>query len=482
MPRSTVYRREGIPSNSSRQYNKQMPSLLPSFDSPFCQSIYDFLKLVAIRGQPSSNQPISSPHVDSISLNDTRVFLDPIPLPPEPVIISSPRTFVYPPLKNIILAWKALVAYYLSFLNYQSMITALRSPGFHIDLPSFCETLPLAYFLSSKFWISTHPSSPIILNPTLLNMTMNPPHNSPQHPSSNTPTDRPAALLKSISSASVTAMSNVPSADTEKNYNPKTPKAICTPKASAKRNSPFKAHANDTKTDGDKKERKRNHTWTNNQKSVLLQLIIDQITLVRAQTMGISKPKVGIAFKRRWSSVLEFLLNANSSKIKKQASANCTFLLNQSGFGRSFAAFFLLHHFSVEILFHGTTWLIHFSLEPKPLAPGLSFLERPLQQLAIKRMITQPMMRMLRLFHKLINHQLPTGFVDPSTPSSKVVSIVFLRLLSNMFLILSTTSKYVRYIKVVESESNTEVFLSLPSTTNESVCKAWLEESVIHTS
>jgi hypothetical protein len=52
-----------------------------------------------------------------------------------------------------------------------------------------------------------------------------------------------------------------------------------------------------------------------------------------------------------------------------------------------------------------------------------------------------------------------------------------LQLLSSMFLQEILTTKYVKFIKVVESESNAEVFLSLSSTTNPSVCRAWLQET-----
>jgi hypothetical protein len=52
-----------------------------------------------------------------------------------------------------------------------------------------------------------------------------------------------------------------------------------------------------------------------------------------------------------------------------------------------------------------------------------------------------------------------------------------LQLLSSMFLQQISTTEYVQFIKVVELESSAEVFLSLSSTTNPSVCQAWLQET-----
>ncbi|POW12828.1 hypothetical protein PSHT_07964 [Puccinia striiformis] len=78
MPRSKTYRREGIPSDSSRQYNKQMSKFLPKFDTPFCQSIYDFIKmLIVIENRPNPNYPVITFMINKDSLDDRSVFFDP---------------------------------------------------------------------------------------------------------------------------------------------------------------------------------------------------------------------------------------------------------------------------------------------------------------------------------------------------------------------------------------------------------------------
>jgi hypothetical protein len=68
---------------------------------------------------------------------------------------------------------------------------------------------------------------------------------------------------------------------------------------------------------------------------------------------------------------------------------------------------------------------------------------------------------------------------DKNKPTVEKTSVrqKALQLLSSMFLQEISTAKYVKFIKVVESESNAEVFLSLSSTTNPSVCRAWLQET-----
>ncbi|KAI7943044.1 hypothetical protein MJO29_012888 [Puccinia striiformis f. sp. tritici] len=50
-----------------------------------------------------------------------------------------------------------------------------------------------------------------------------------------------------------------------------------------------------------------------------------------------------------------------------------------------------------------------------------------------------------------------------------------LDLMASMFLAEVSTHEYVQYITVVESEANAEIFISLASSTNVMVCKAWLD-------
>jgi hypothetical protein len=64
-----------------------------------------------------------------------------------------------------------------------------------------------------------------------------------------------------------------------------------------------------------------------------------------------------------------------------------------------------------------------------------------------------------------------------STVEKTSVQQKTLQLLYLMFLQEISTTEYVQFIKVVELESNAEVFLSLISTTNPSVCWAWLQET-----
>ncbi|OAV93307.1 hypothetical protein, variant [Puccinia triticina 1-1 BBBD Race 1] len=80
----------------------------------------------------------------------------------------------------------------------------------------------------------------------------------------------------------------------------------------------------------------------------------------------------------------------------------------------------------------------------------------------------------------------PNRSVSPNTgvsvkdegPSAKVsVRGEALKLLSSMFLDHISTEEYVRFVKVLQSESNAELFISLASTSNASVCKAWLAAS-----
>ncbi|WAR57085.1 hypothetical protein PtB15_8B130 [Puccinia triticina] len=74
-----------IPSNSSRYYNKQMSGVLPSFNLPFCQSIYDFIKmLIGIDYTRSSTSQLFVP-VDKHILEDRSVFIEPITFPTSPV-------------------------------------------------------------------------------------------------------------------------------------------------------------------------------------------------------------------------------------------------------------------------------------------------------------------------------------------------------------------------------------------------------------
>ncbi|KNZ45602.1 uncharacterized protein VP01_79g7 [Puccinia sorghi] len=47
-----------------------------------------------------------------------------------------------------------------------------------------------------------------------------------------------------------------------------------------------------------------------------------------------------------------------------------------------------------------------------------------------------------------------------------------------MFLDEMTTTKYVRFVKVLENDANAEVLVSLAETTNPMVCKAWLEDTI----
>ncbi|KAH9455579.1 hypothetical protein Pst134EA_023038 [Puccinia striiformis f. sp. tritici] len=84
MPRSTNYRRQGEPSKSTRQHNKQMAAFLPKSDAPLCQSIYDFIKMVVAVNITCLNPPVSSLKLDATLVNDRRVFVDRIALPTEP--------------------------------------------------------------------------------------------------------------------------------------------------------------------------------------------------------------------------------------------------------------------------------------------------------------------------------------------------------------------------------------------------------------
>jgi hypothetical protein len=66
---------------------------------------------------------------------------------------------------------------------------------------------------------------------------------------------------------------------------------------------------------------------------------------------------------------------------------------------------------------------------------------------------------------------------SPATPKQLKIRNQALSLLSSMFLKEIATHDYIRFVKVLESESNAGVLVSLASTTNPTVCKAWLEET-----
>ncbi|POW00280.1 hypothetical protein PSTT_13240, partial [Puccinia striiformis] len=53
-----------------------------------------------------------------------------------------------------------------------------------------------------------------------------------------------------------------------------------------------------------------------------------------------------------------------------------------------------------------------------------------------------------------------------------------IQLMASMFLGKVTTETYIKFIKVVESEVNAEVFLSLASSTNPTVCEGWLNSAL----
>jgi hypothetical protein len=60
-----------------------------------------------------------------------------------------------------------------------------------------------------------------------------------------------------------------------------------------------------------------------------------------------------------------------------------------------------------------------------------------------------------------------------STGSARKEAI---QLIATMFFQKVPISDYIRFISVVESEASAEVFVSLASTTNPTVCQAWLED------
>ncbi|KAI9605675.1 hypothetical protein H4Q26_004040 [Puccinia striiformis f. sp. tritici PST-130] len=70
MPRSTGCCRQAIPAKSKRHYNKQMSSVLPSLKTPFCQSIYDFTKMLIGTEYTRNDTPVLCTTLNKSVLDD----------------------------------------------------------------------------------------------------------------------------------------------------------------------------------------------------------------------------------------------------------------------------------------------------------------------------------------------------------------------------------------------------------------------------
>ncbi|KNZ46864.1 putative signal peptide protein [Puccinia sorghi] len=124
-------------------------------------------------------------------------------------------------------------------------------------------------------------------------------------------------------------------------------------------------------------------------------------------------------------------------------------------------------------LFNGTSATGSMTLMPREslLQPLVTTSKLPRTQMM---MIHNHQMTMFQWFHKLLTHQLPNYSKDPFASVCHFFCKEVLGVLSKMFFSKVATSKYVKFIKVVESELNSKVFLFLASTTTELVSQAWL--------
>ncbi|POW17589.1 hypothetical protein PSTT_00305 [Puccinia striiformis] len=92
MPRSTGCCRQAIPAKSKRHYNKQMSSVLPSLKTPFCQSIYDFTKMLIGTEYTRNDTPVLCTTLNKSVLDDRIVFLQAITLASSPDLVGKKQT------------------------------------------------------------------------------------------------------------------------------------------------------------------------------------------------------------------------------------------------------------------------------------------------------------------------------------------------------------------------------------------------------
>ncbi|POW15488.1 hypothetical protein PSTT_02126 [Puccinia striiformis] len=101
-----------------------------------------------------------------------------------------------------------------------------------------------------------------------------------------------------------------------------------------------------------------------------------------------------------------------------------------------------------------------------------------------KKEDTHPTMMPSRWWSPVHEPQLQSAYAAPNDEEPKPniepvknrsVCQEALDLMASMFLAEVSTHEYVQYITVVESEANAEIFISLASSTNVMVCKAWLD-------
>ncbi|KAI7942573.1 hypothetical protein MJO28_012600, partial [Puccinia striiformis f. sp. tritici] len=92
MPRSTGCCRQAIPAKSKRHYNKQMSSVLPSLKTPFCQSIYDFTKMLIGTEYTRNDTPVLCTTLNKSVLDDRIVFLQAITLASSPDLVGKKQS------------------------------------------------------------------------------------------------------------------------------------------------------------------------------------------------------------------------------------------------------------------------------------------------------------------------------------------------------------------------------------------------------
>ncbi|WAQ90662.1 hypothetical protein PtA15_13A61 [Puccinia triticina] len=210
--------------------------------------------------------------------------------------------------------------------------------------------------------------------------------------------------------------------------------------------------------------KKRYHHWTNDQKISLLTFIINQIQLAE-QLFGRTISATGYTPSRPEEVPPQAAQFERVSTDQSPASINC----------RNSKKFYKMQDTP-------TSDNARLETVPQTITCTASPNRVRLPDYEISKSEVDDLVDVLRATHgnddiKSVSPNTGVSVKDEG-PSAKVsVRGEALKLLSSMFLDHISTEEYVRFVKVLQSESNAELFISLASTSNVSVCKAWLAAS-----
>ncbi|POW04616.1 hypothetical protein PSTT_10263, partial [Puccinia striiformis] len=209
---------------------------------------------------------------------------------------------------------------------------------------------------------------------------------------------------------------------------------------------------NEPESRDEKKKKKKNHNWTEEQRIALLSLILDQVDLGKGTDNRNLKSEGWTAVQKRYHQ-----LKNQKGDIRKLF-RDMKFLLALSGFGWNNTTQMVTADgdtWDELIKFHRTTWL-------------RSSLSMELMQLARRPC------NLARL-HPRKNPDEHNNTSSELSKWSRNLPVNHQRNVSGRTnLMVVSITDYIGFIRVVETEANAEVFISLASTTDPTTCKAWL--------